>query len=106
MRIVIPDDYQDVVRRLDALARLAGHAVTVYRDTVTDLDTLAERFADALEAALRACHPGMAAVDVFAEEPLTRRAAGRSWRCPRPGAAPRRGRCSGRSHCRPCARWA
>jgi len=50
MNIVIPDDYQDVVRGLDAFAKLAGHDVTIYNDTVTDLDELARRFehADAL----------------------------------------------------------
>ncbi|WP_416137977.1 D-2-hydroxyacid dehydrogenase family protein [Halomonas sp. HK25] len=47
MRIVIPDDYQDCVRHLDAFAKLEGHEVTVYHDTVTDLDTLADRFRDA-----------------------------------------------------------
>jgi len=47
MKIVIPDDYQDCVRHLDAFARLEGHEVTVYHDTVTDLDTLVERFQDA-----------------------------------------------------------
>ena len=47
MKIVIPDDYQDCVRPLEAFAKLDGHDVTVYHDTVTDLDALAERFADA-----------------------------------------------------------
>ena len=47
MRIVIPDDYQDAVRHLDAFERLAGHDVTVFHDTVSDLDALAERFRDA-----------------------------------------------------------
>jgi D-3-phosphoglycerate dehydrogenase / 2-oxoglutarate reductase len=47
MKIVIPDDYQDAVRHLDAFAKLAGHDVTIYNDTVTDLDELAERFKDA-----------------------------------------------------------
>lgn len=50
MHIVIPDDYQDVVRTLHCFSRLDVHEVTVYRDTVKDLDALAERFrlADAL----------------------------------------------------------
>lgn len=50
MQIVIPDDYQDAVRGLDCFDRLNGHEVTVYHDTVRDLDTLVERFqpADAL----------------------------------------------------------
>ncbi|HEX7829596.1 MAG TPA: D-2-hydroxyacid dehydrogenase family protein [Thermoanaerobaculia bacterium] len=47
MKIVIPDDYQDAVRHLDAFAKLAGHDVTIYNDTVTDLDALTERFKDA-----------------------------------------------------------
>jgi D-3-phosphoglycerate dehydrogenase len=47
MKIVIPDDYQDAVRHLDAFDRLAGHDVTVFHDTVTDLDALAERLAGA-----------------------------------------------------------
>ncbi|MCA1769136.1 MAG: D-2-hydroxyacid dehydrogenase family protein [Halomonas sp.] len=47
MRIVIPDDYQNCVRHLDTFARLEGHDVRVFNDTVTDLDTLAERFQDA-----------------------------------------------------------
>jgi D-3-phosphoglycerate dehydrogenase len=47
MRVVIPDDYQDAVRRLDCFGKLAGHDVTIYNDTVRDVATLAERFADA-----------------------------------------------------------
>jgi len=47
MRIVIPDDYQDAVRHLACFSKLAGHDVTVFHDTVTDLDALAERFRDA-----------------------------------------------------------
>lgn len=47
MKIVIPDDYQDAVRGLDCFAKLAGHDVTIYNDTVEDVDTLAERFQDA-----------------------------------------------------------
>lgn len=47
MRIVIPDDYQDAVRTLDCFAKLAGHDVTIHRDTVKDADALAGRFADA-----------------------------------------------------------
>lgn len=44
MRIVIPDDYQDAVRSLACFSKLAGHDVTVFNDTVRDLDALAERF--------------------------------------------------------------
>ncbi len=47
MNIVIPDDYQDAVRHLDCFAKLAGHQVTIYHDTVKDLDALAQRFQDA-----------------------------------------------------------
>jgi D-3-phosphoglycerate dehydrogenase len=47
MKIVIPDDYQNVVRHLDAFAKLAGHDVTIYDDTVKDVEALAERFKDA-----------------------------------------------------------
>jgi D-3-phosphoglycerate dehydrogenase len=47
MNIVIPDDYQDAVRHLAAFQKLAGHTVTIYNDTVTDIETLAERFQDA-----------------------------------------------------------
>ncbi|HSP00047.1 MAG TPA: NAD(P)-dependent oxidoreductase, partial [Thioalkalivibrio sp.] len=44
MHIVIPDDYQDGVRGLECFKRLSGHQVTVYNDTVRDLDALTERF--------------------------------------------------------------
>ncbi len=47
MHIVIPDDYQDAVRHLDCFAVLAGHEVTVYNDSVTEIDALVERFQDA-----------------------------------------------------------
>ena len=47
MRVVIPDDYQDAVRGLACFAKLAEHDVTIYNDTVTDVDALAERFRDA-----------------------------------------------------------
>ena len=47
MKIVIPDDYQDAVRNLDCFDKLTGHEVTIYNDTVKDVDTLARRFADA-----------------------------------------------------------
>ena len=50
MHVIIPDDYQDAVRGLACFAKLAGHTVTVFNDTVKDIDALAERFrpADAL----------------------------------------------------------
>ena len=47
MKIVIPDDYQDAVRSLDCFAKLAGHDVTIYNDTVTGTAALAERYRDA-----------------------------------------------------------
>lgn len=47
MRIVIPDDYQDCVRGLDCFAKLAGHDVQVFNDTVHDTEALAARFVDA-----------------------------------------------------------
>ncbi len=47
MKIVIPDDYQNVVRSLDCFQRLNSFDVEVYADTVADIDELARRFADA-----------------------------------------------------------
>jgi D-3-phosphoglycerate dehydrogenase len=47
MHVVIPDDYQDAVRTLDCFAKLANHDVTIYNDTVTDVDALVARFKDA-----------------------------------------------------------
>lgn len=43
MKIVIPDDYQDVVDRLACYALLTGHEVTRYREPAADLDQLVER---------------------------------------------------------------
>lgn len=42
-RIVILDDYQDVVRNLAGFSLLDGHDVTIYNDSVADLDTLVAR---------------------------------------------------------------
>ena len=47
MRIVIPDDYQDAVRGLDCFRELDGHQVTIYHDSIKDIETLAARFRDA-----------------------------------------------------------
>jgi D-3-phosphoglycerate dehydrogenase len=47
VRIVIPDDYQRAVAGLDCFRELAGHDVTIYSDSVTDVAVLAERFRDA-----------------------------------------------------------
>lgn len=47
MHVVIPDDYQDAVRHLTSFRKLDGHEVTIYNDTVRDLDALTGRFAGA-----------------------------------------------------------
>lgn len=47
MRVIIPDDYQNAVRGLDCFSKLAGHDVTIFNDTVKDIDALAERFRNA-----------------------------------------------------------
>lgn len=47
MKIVIPDDYQDAIRQLDCFALLKGHDVTIYHDSVTNIETLADRFREA-----------------------------------------------------------
>ena len=43
MKIVIPDDYQDVIHKLDAFKLLAGHEVVRYREPARDLDELVAR---------------------------------------------------------------
>ena len=47
MRIVIPDDYQDIVHRLKCFALLRGHEVLRYCKPSEDLDELADRLRDA-----------------------------------------------------------
>ena len=47
MRIAIPDDYQDCVRHLQCFATLAQHEVSVFHDSVSDIESLARRFASA-----------------------------------------------------------
>ncbi|MEA2563899.1 MAG: D-3-phosphoglycerate dehydrogenase / 2-oxoglutarate reductase [Acidobacteriota bacterium] len=47
MNVIIPDDYQDALRGLACFAKLAGHSVTVFTDTVKEVDALAERFQEA-----------------------------------------------------------
>ncbi len=47
MKIVIPDDYQDMIQRLDAFKMLAGHQVVRYRAPARDLDELVDRLRDA-----------------------------------------------------------
>ena len=43
MKIVIPDDYQDIVDRLSCFALLAGHDVVRYRQPAADLEHLVTR---------------------------------------------------------------
>ena len=47
MKIVIPDDYQDMVDRLDCYALIRHHDVVRYREPARDLDQLVGRLADA-----------------------------------------------------------
>lgn len=46
MNITVLDDFQNIVRKLDAFKKLAGHNVTVWNDHTKDLDVLAERLKD------------------------------------------------------------
>ena len=43
MKIVIPDDYQDIVDRLSCFSLLTGHDVVRYREPAADPDQLVER---------------------------------------------------------------
>ena len=52
MKIVILDDYQDAVRRLDCFAKMKGHDVTVFNDTVKEIDILVKRMKTADAAVL------------------------------------------------------
>ncbi|MFR0687782.1 D-2-hydroxyacid dehydrogenase family protein [Enterobacterales bacterium AE_CKDN230030158-1A_HGKHYDSX7] len=48
MRIVIPDDYQNVIRTLDCFGRLTGHDVSIFHELrPASQDDLAARFAEA-----------------------------------------------------------
>lgn len=47
MKIIIPDDYQNIINRLKCFNILKDHEVVIYNDTVTDNDLLFERFKDA-----------------------------------------------------------
>ena len=47
MKVVVLDDYQDAVRRLSSFSLLDQQDVTVYNDSVSDLDTLVDRLRDA-----------------------------------------------------------
>src|SRR5687767_3030740 len=46
MKIAILDDYQDVVRTLEAFGKLKGHDVTIFNDHTKDTDALAQRLKD------------------------------------------------------------
>ena len=46
MNITILDDYQNVVRTLNAFKKLDGHDVTIWNDHTKDVDALAERLKD------------------------------------------------------------
>jgi D-3-phosphoglycerate dehydrogenase len=46
MKITILDDYQDVIRTLDAFKKLKGHDVTIWNDHTKDTDALAQRLKD------------------------------------------------------------
>ena len=47
MKIAIPDDYQDVVDKLECFSLIKHHDVTRYREPARDLDHLVERLRDA-----------------------------------------------------------
>jgi len=47
MKIVIPDDYQDMVDRLECFALIRHHDVVRYREPARNLRELVERLADA-----------------------------------------------------------
>ncbi|MBI3715932.1 MAG: O-antigen ligase family protein, partial [Betaproteobacteria bacterium] len=46
MHIAILDDYQNAVRHLACFCKLDGHRVSVFNDSVADVDALAARLAD------------------------------------------------------------
>ena len=46
MKITVLDDYQNVVRSLNAFKKVEGHDVTVWNDHTKDTDVLAERLKD------------------------------------------------------------
>ena len=47
MKIVIPDDYQDMVDQLPCFSLIRHHDVKRYREPARDLDQLADRLKDA-----------------------------------------------------------
>jgi D-3-phosphoglycerate dehydrogenase len=46
MKVTILDDYQDVIRTLEAFKKLKGHDVTIWNDHTKDTDALAQRLRD------------------------------------------------------------
>ena len=46
LRIAILDDYQNCVDKLSCFPKLAGHEVTIFNDTIHDIDTLSARLKD------------------------------------------------------------
>ncbi|HEX2824844.1 MAG TPA: D-2-hydroxyacid dehydrogenase family protein [Burkholderiales bacterium] len=46
MKVTVLDDYQNLVRSLDAFRKLKDHDVTVWNDHTKDIDVLAERLKD------------------------------------------------------------
>ena len=46
MKVAILDDYQDIIRTLEAFRKLKGHDVTIWNDHTKDTDALAERLKD------------------------------------------------------------
>ena len=47
MKVVISDDYQDCIRHLACFSKMAVHDVTIYNDTLDDIEALTERFREA-----------------------------------------------------------
>lgn len=47
MKIVIQDDYQNCIRSLDCFEKIKHHDVTIYNDSIKDIDSLVNRFKDA-----------------------------------------------------------
>jgi D-3-phosphoglycerate dehydrogenase len=47
LKIAIPDDYQDIVHRLDCFSRISGHEIARYREPAADFDQLIGRLGDA-----------------------------------------------------------
>src|SRR5918999_4211452 len=47
MKIVIPDDYQDMVDRLDCFSLIRHHDIVRYREPARDLTELVARLSDA-----------------------------------------------------------